>query len=442
MYKYNQIADALRKEIQEGHYKPGEKLPSVRQYVRDSGYNSDTVLKAYRLLEEEHLIYSATKSGFYVVKSIVPVNKKSNIDLVSVRPPDFINPYKDFYHCMEKSISLYQNKLFEYSSPQGMEELRGGLAKHLMNFQIFTGDKDIFITNGAQQALYILAAMTFSGKNTKVLVEQPTYSVMLKVLKCNKVPVFGIRRTAEGIDLEELEEIYKQGGIKFFYTMPRYQNPTGFCYSEEQKREIIRLSKQYGVFIVEDDYVADLERNERTDTLYALGDKERIIYIRSFSKTILPGMRLGMTILPKVLQEEFLTYKQCIDLNTTVLTQGALEIYLKSSMYKSHAARTKKFYKGKMETLKNACSQWLNHKVICHIPPTGLYAYLELEDKAESILKALSKSGVLVSNTANCFIEGFPHAEGIRLCICNCEDVDIELAVKRIQEEIDKGEKR
>ncbi|QHQ63476.1 aminotransferase class I/II-fold pyridoxal phosphate-dependent enzyme [Anaerocolumna sedimenticola] len=193
MYKYNNAADAIRDRIHEGKYKPGDKLPSILSYVKESGYNSDTVIKAYKLLEEEHLIYSVPKSGYYVVKSLVRNKKNMDvIDLSTVRPPDSINPYKDFYHCMEKSISIYKNKLLEYANPMGMEELRAALVRYLMNFQIFAKEQDIYITNGAQQALYILAAMPFPGSGTKVVVEQPTYSVMLKALNCNKIPVIGV----------------------------------------------------------------------------------------------------------------------------------------------------------------------------------------------------------------------------------------------------------
>ncbi len=440
MYKYNQIADSIREGIHGGKFKPGEKLPSILSYVKEYGYNSDTVVKAYKLLEEEHLIYAAPKSGYYVMKSLVRAEKKKGvIDLSTVRPPDCINPYKDFYHCMEKSISIYKNKLLEYATSQGMEELRAALVKHLMNFQIFTKQQDIFITNGAQQALYILAAMPFPGAGTKVVVEQPTYSVMLQALNCNKIPAAGVRRTEKGIDLEELEAIFKTGGVKFFYTMPRFQNPTGFSYNEKQKREILRLADRYGVYIAEDDYLADLELEERSEPLYAMGDKERIVYIRSFSKTLLPGLRLGMAVIPDALKKDFMFYKQSMDLNTLVLTQGALEIYLKSSMYKSHVARTKKFYKNKMEVLKKACELYLKDKVKYHIPPTGIYAFIEIPgNKAEAMADRLSKSRVLLNSTKSGCLDGFSCPQGIRLCTCNCENEEIELAVKRISQEIEK----
>ncbi|HKL80639.1 MAG TPA: PLP-dependent aminotransferase family protein [Mobilitalea sp.] len=434
MYKYNNVVESIRERICSGMYKPGERIPSIHASSKEYGYNSDTIVKAYRLLEEEHLIYSTPKSGYYVVKSFIPAeNKKGNIDMITVRPPDCINPYKDFYHCMEKSIGIYKNKLMEYSSPQGMEELRAVLAKYLMNFQIFTNSKDIFITTGAQQALYIISAMPFPGKGRKVLVEQPTYSVMLQTLHCNDISIIGIRRTEEGVDLKELEEIFKTGEIKFFYTMPRYQNPTGFSYCEEYKKEILRLAKKYEVYILEDDYLADLELNPRAYSMYAMGEKEWIIYIKSFSKTLLPGLRLGMAIVPEALQKEFNIFKKSIDINTPVLTQGALEIYLKSSMYKSHVVKTKKFYKNKMEVLSKACQLWLKDKVKYYIPSTGIYAYIELEGlSAETIINKLSKAGILVSSMSNSYLEGVPSSNGIRLCICNCEDEDIKRAIMQL----------
>lgn len=438
MYKYNKVAGFIREGILEGRLKPGEKLPSIQSCARETGYNSDTIIKAYKLLEEEHLVYSAPKSGYYVVKSIVKADyAMGEIDLNTVRPPDCINPYKDFYHCMEKSIAIYKNELLEYAPPQGMEELRAVLVKHLMNFQIFTRQQDIFITNGAQQALYILAAMPFPGNGRIVVMEQPTYSVMLKALYCSKVPVAGVSRTIDGIDLKELEAVFQTGDVKFFYTMPRFQNPTGFSYQHKQKQEIIRLACRYGVYIVEDDYLADLELDEKADSLYAMGEKERTVYIRSFSKTLLPGLRLGLAILPEALKKEFMTYKQSIDLNTPVLTQGALEIYLKSSMYPTHVARTRKFYKNKMEVLKKACEQTFGHEVRYHIPPTGIYAFIETgKNAADKIVNRLLKDKILVSSIKSGCLDGFSVPEGIRLCVCNCTDEELERAVRRIKEEI------
>ena len=125
-----------------------------------------------------------------------------------------------------------------------------------------------------------------------------------------------------------------------------------------------------------------------------------------------------------------------MDLNTPVLNQGALEIYLKSSMYKSHVLRTKKFYQHKMSVLKTACEIWLPKGQIYHVPPTGIYAYIQLHHQsAQRLIKKLSKTGILISDVSDCYLKGMERSEGIRLCICNCEEEELYKVIKRIGEE-------
>ncbi len=438
VYKYSLAADFIKQKILAGIYKPGEKLPSIQTLSKELSSSCDTIIKAYKQLEKEHLIYVMSKSGYYVVKSAVTAGKRTGImDMVSASPPDRINPYIDFCHCMDKAVEIYERKLFEYSSPQGLPELVAILVKHMAGFQVFTKAWNIFITNGSQQALYILGAMPFPNNGKTVLVEQPTYPIMLEVMKFTGTPVAGIRRTEEGIDLKELEEIFKSGDIKFFYTMPRYQNPTGFSYSNTQKKEIARLAGKYGVYIVEDDYLADLELDKKTDPMYGSGDEDIMIYIRSFSKTLLPGVRLGMAILPPKLQEAFICLKRSIDLNSPVLTQGALEIYLKSNMYKFHVQKTKKYYREKMDVLRKAFRPLKDYEIKCFIPETGIYAYIELKDiEADILVKRLSKRNVIIRSTQNSYINGFDHPEGLSLCVCKATNEDIARVADCIKEEL------
>lgn len=441
--KYIDVINRIKEGIYTGIYKPGVKLPSILSLSRELGYNRETIIKAYKLLEDEHLIYAKPQSGYYVVKSTIAIKKSSDtVDMVTVGPPDDINPYKDFYHCMEKAIMIYQKKLFEYSNPKGLPELLSALTSHMMNFQIFTKPENIFITNGAQQALYILASIPFPNKQAKVLVEQPTYAIMLDVLNCNHIPAMGISRTKEGIDLNELENKFKNEGIKFFYIIPRFHNPTGYCYNTYQKKEIINLAKKYNVYIVEDDYVADLELNSKSDPMFAMGEENRIIYIRSFSKTLLPGLRLGMTILPKELHEEFLFYKKSMDLSTSTLNQGALEIYLQSRMYENHVQRIKQYYKNKMDFLRNLCIDEfrnMNH-VECNIPNTGIYASIEFKNKsADRLVHRLLDQNMMLSSIGNCYLPGVHHKQGVRLSVCRTNEQDIVRVINALKRELERG---
>lgn len=438
-YKYSAVADWIRQKIEVGEYKPGGKLPSVQGLAEKMSCNADTVVKAYRQLEAEHLVYAVPKSGFYVLKNKPALKVGGSLDMASMRPPAAINPYKDYYHCMEKASVLYRQRLFEYAPTQGMPELVQALAKHLTNFRIFTRPENVFVTSGAQQALYILAAMPFAGGGGKVVVEQPTYSVMLDVLRFAKVPVIGVRRTDRGLDLDELAAIFAQGDIKFFYTMPRYQNPTGFCYDESQKKAILKIAEQYGVYIVEDDYLADLETDGKADPLFACGAQQSVIYIQSFSKTLLPGLRLGMCLLPPQLHQAFLAGKRSVDLATPVITQAALEIFLKSKMYTHHVQRVKRFYRQKMTVLRQACQESAMGEACWHIPATGIYAYLESSRwPADELVRRLVERGLLVSGVDGCYIPGYDHTGGLRLCVCNASDEELRGAVAMIEQELSK----
>lgn len=433
MYKYRNIADLIRREIYSGKYGPGSKLPSIKKLSKETGLNSDTIVKAYNELVHEHIIYAVPKSGFYVVKNEPGAGRSSIIDMKNTGLPERINPYKDFQHCIEKAMAVYGQKLFEYGSPKGLKELIQVLPKHLLGLQVFAKAENICITNGAQQALYILSVMQFPHGGTKVLVEQPTYSMMLRILENAKIPAVGIRRDQNGIDRDQLKKLFQQGDIKFFYMIPRYHNPTGFSYSNSQKKEILKLAEQYGVFIVEDDYLADLEVDQKAETLHTLGNKDRIVYIRSFSKTLLPGLRLGMAVIPESLQKQFLDLKKSMDLNTSILTQAALEIFLKSNMYRFHVKRTKEHYKNKMSKLREYCKQTQGFGT-WHIPQTGPYAYLETGGISSQLLERnLLDSKVLVSSTNQSYLNGFEHSEGLRLCVCNAEDHEIERAVRIIE---------
>lgn len=435
-YKYSTVAEGIKRKIATGEYKAGSKLPSIQSLAKQLACNSDTVINAYRQLETDHFVYAVPKSGFYVLKNKPCDIAGGALDLVSVRPPEAVNPYKDYYHCLEKASVLYQERLFEYAPPQGMPELIQVLVKHLTNFHIFTRPENVFVTSGAQQALYILATMPFEGRGGTVVLEQPTYGVMLDLLRLAKTPVVGIRRTAAGIDLDELAAVFACGDVKFFYLMPRYQNPTGFCYDDSQKRAILKLAGRYGVYIVEDDYLADLETDGRADPLYAYGAQESVIHIQSFSKTLLPGLRLGMCVLPRPLHQAFLSCKRSIDLATPMITQAALEIFLKSRMYRHHVQRIRRFYSGKMDVLREAC-RLVGADADWHIPRSGIYAYRELAGRSgDKLVGRLLERGLRVSGVDDCYLPGFTHSGGLRLCVCNADDDQLREAVALVEKEL------
>lgn len=356
MRKYEEIYDQLYSQIEAGHLLPGARLPSVRTLSRQFGVSKSTILQALDKLEKGHLIYAIEKSGFYVLEH-APQKKPAShqlYDFKTASPAWHAFPYQDFQQCLHQSIAVYKEELFAYGTPQGLRPLIEEARRLLADVQVFCKEEQIHITAGVQQALFVLSQMPFPNQGTCILVEEPTYHYYLEMLRMYKMPVVGIRRGLQGVDLDELEQLFKSGRIKFFYTMPRYHNPLGASYSKKQMQAILSLAEAHQVFIVEDDFLADFEYRPRIDPMHAMDVNENVIYLKSLSKIIFPGLRTGFAVLPDVLAGTFQKHKHLLDLDSSMVSQAGLAIYLKSGMFEKHKKRIVQVYQQKAKILHEA----------------------------------------------------------------------------------------
>jgi DNA-binding transcriptional MocR family regulator len=443
--KYETIKLYIKDLIKENKLKQGQRLPAIRTLAKEHNCNKSTIIKAYSELEDEHMIYSIPKSGYYLVEELDYKGEieGQRIDFTNVFPHNKLIPYKEFNHCINKAVETYKQSLFSYGEAQGLESLRINLSEYLKEEQIFSSYENIVITTGAQQALSILGKMNFPNNKKVVLVEQPTYGVIQKLIELEGIDLIGIERDKNGIDLLKLEKIFKNENVKLFYTIPRFHNPLGTSYSEKEKRKIVDLAEKYDVYIIEDDYLADININNKNLSMYYYDVYERVIYVRSFSKTFMPGIRIGTAILPKDLIKEFLKYKICYDLNTSVLSQGALEIFIKSGMINNHVRKVKLEYLKKMEFAKKCIASLNLEQVIqseIFIPKTGFFIWIKLPEdiNMKILIKHLNKNNVYVEEGFKFFVKEENNEKNIRLCIASLEENEIKLGLKMIGQVVSK----
>jgi DNA-binding transcriptional MocR family regulator len=435
--KYEEIVRYVLEQMDNGTWGPGTQLPSVRKVADYKGCSVNSVIRAFDKLKLEGLLYAKPKVGYFVMSS--PPDEsvqttKAVIDFSGASPEEAAMPHRQFQDCMNKAIFRKKGALFEYGDPQGLPTLRELLARHLRRDQIYTKAERIFITAGAQQALYLLAVMPFPNGKGNVLVEQPTYHGMLRTLALAGVPTIGIRRTAEGIDLEELERHFRSNQIKFFYTVPRYHNPMGWSYSKTQREEMVRLAKKHDVFILEDDYLADLEMKSKADPMAALDEGHRVMYVKSFSKVMLPGLRLALAMIPEPLTAAFRAHKSCVDLSTSALSQNALELFIENGLYDHHAGLMRERYRRRMETLRNVCWEKLPDTVGIEIPDGGIFGALRLPNHlpAAELVRTLQAQGVKTVGGIPFFLEGFPSESLVRLSIIRTDEDQIAEGIDRL----------
>ncbi|MEK0314993.1 aminotransferase-like domain-containing protein [Cohnella sp. 56] len=435
------MKDHLKQQINGGAIKPGGKLPSIRELSEQWGCSNNTVIRAINELEKEHLIYAVPKSGHYVIVRPSPSADRpaGQIDMAVAAPDPGIIPYEEIRHGLNRAVELYGDHLFSYGDPLGIPSLREAVSRHLADAQIFAGSERISVVSGSQQALHLLASMPFPNGKSTILVEQPCYAGMLTILRLLGATAIGIARTESGLDLDELERHFRSNAVKFFYTVPRYHNPLGTSLSRREKEAIAALAEKYDVYIVEDDYLADLETDSKSDPIYSYDRSGRVIYIRSFSKIMLPGLRLGAAVLPPAFIPSFRMYKASSDSSTAALSQAALEIHLSSGLFRRHADMTKERYGVRMRMLQEACSRYLNED--CRPSPStgGIFAHLKLPDRlsAEELAAALRRKDVYVFHTAPCYLPSVESANSLRLSIIRTDEKQIEDGIRIIRETAD-----
>lgn len=444
MNKYHQVITELERQMKEGQYRPGDKLPSVRSASAIYGCSVSTILKAYGELERTHTIYSIPQSGYYMVDKSADsaaAGSEGTVDFASASPDLNVFPYLDFQHCLNKAIDQYKYHLFTYGDALGLATLRRTLVSHLAEYQVFAKAESILITSGIQQALEILARMPFPSGRTEILVEQPGYDIYLRYLEAEGLPVSGIGRSAAGINLQELEERFASGRFKFFYTMPRYHNPLGTTYSTEERKAIAGLAAKYDVYIAEDDYMADLGIGRRYDPIYAYDQTSHVIYLKSFSKIIFPGLRLGAVVVPLPLLETFRSYKGYTD--TSLLSQAALEVYIKNGMYGHHRHKIKAMYAKKIRAVYEALGRHNTDGLIeASADSSGIYIQfkLPLTVNLERLVKRLAGRKIRVVPGNGFYLPGYQARDKfLRISISRAGLTQIDEGVRVIVQEVKRG---
>ncbi|MTB64980.1 aminotransferase class I/II-fold pyridoxal phosphate-dependent enzyme [Streptococcus sp. zg-86] len=349
--KYQTIIQDIITGIEEHRFKRGQKLPSIRKLSEQYQCSKDTVQKAMLELKYQNRIYAVEKSGYYILE-----DQDFQDTTLSLNPEDFLQlPYDDFRTCVHESLVGREKYLFNYYHQQeGLEELIDSLYQLLMDYHVYCKKDQLVITAGSQQALYILTQMQLSSGKQEILIEEPTYYRMKTLLDEQKLPYQTIERTLNGIDLTQLETIFKSGKIKYFYTIPRLHNPLGTTYTRTIQEAIVQLADQYDVYVIEDDYLADFDA-AKTLPLHYLDTHDRVIYIKSFTPTLFPALRLGGIVLPHYLRSRFLQHKSLIDYDTNLIMQKALSLYIDNGMF---ARNTRHLYQ-----LKQAHEQEMRERL-------------------------------------------------------------------------------
>jgi GntR family transcriptional regulator/MocR family aminotransferase len=252
--------------------------------------------------------------------------------------------------------------------------------------------------------------------------------------------VVGIPVDGLGMQVELLEKLMQQHHPKLIYTIPNFHNPTGTCLSTARRRQLIILADRYNIPILEDDFVGDLRYEGRTQpSLKALDPGGRVIYVSTFSKILMPGLRVGFLVAEGPVYDSLVNFKRVNDLATSTLVQRALEAYVTVGRYQSHLRRSCQIFHKRRDVMLSAIQRYLPADVRLDPPQGGMFIWLQLPEKlsSEKLLALAWEEGVTFASGNEFFPDALDGRNWLRLNFVAQPPDQIEEGIKRLGKAIE-----
>lgn len=322
----------------------------------------------------------------------------------------------------------------QYAPSQGFLPLRQWISIDLQDRQIHCPAENIIVTNGAQQALDLIAKLLIDNGD-RIAVTSPTFFAALDTFSVYEPEILEIPFGRAGLDLNVAEEVLR-GRPKFLYIVPDFQNPTGLSISFTEREELAALCKKYGVLILEDAAYDRLTFDGPTGSPFASSmdalSAERVIYINTFSKTISPGLRVGWIAASNRIVSKLKALKLSADVHTSVLNQMLVYEVVQTD-FAHHIQKACNAYAERCRALLAALADEMPDNCWWSNPSGGLFLWLELPrfiDTRELLSQALNETKVaFVPGNLSCPGRGGENA--CRLSFASIVPEKIQPAISR-----------
>jgi 2-aminoadipate transaminase len=433
---YKQLIEQASSWIDNGDLQPGAALPSIRELARDLQVGQITVRQAYDELIGRGLIVTRKGSGTFVAshpaKRRLSIQREELEDALETAPPMSWEPYKfdsDFFGMPKAKGSAQQmvdlsraqpdpslfpfarikyvvrdmlwtpkEFFFDRGHSQGFQPLVEWLEHEmaLQGIDMRPGTNEILLTGGFQRGLSLVLDMLGAQKES-VVVEAPTYSGILNLLKAKGIQYSSVPVDGAGMDTEYLAQLLKKERVKAIVTVPTYHNPTGVVLSRERRQHLASLAVRHRVPVIEDDWGSQLRyTGESVQPLKAQDPGGYIIHLGSFSKTFLPGLRIGWITVPGAIAVTLMRAKLAADHGDSWFLQVLLYDFIRKGYFHKHLRRTLKAYSIRRATMLSALREHMPEGVGWNEPAGGLTVWLRLPRQimSTSLLKQCRASGL------------------------------------------------
>lgn len=287
-------------------------------------------------------------------------------------------PIEDLKSIMQEVLETEGTSALQYGATEGNDKLRALIAKRYIAQGLKITKANVIITTSSQQAID-LTTKIFIDPGDTIVCGLPSYLGALQSFWSYQAQPIGIKKD------EELEEVVKSligkgKKPKFVYTIPDFQNPSGVTMNLEQRKYVLAVAKKYDLIVIEDSPYRELRfEGEEQPLLYSM-DNERVMLFGTFSKTFLPGFRIGWIIAPVHIIDKLVVAKQSTDLCTPVFDQAVAAKYLEKGLFEKNHNKTIELYRGKRDHILACFEKYMPQGVHWTKPEGGLFLFVSLPE--------------------------------------------------------------
>ena len=341
--------------------------------------------------------FAQTLQSSDIAELLALTEKPEVISFAGGLPAPELFPIEEMKKVDEAIYNEEGRQAVQYGTTEGYVPLREEICKRMKNkFFVDCKPQDVVVTTGSQQALFILSQILVD-KDQTILMESPSYMGAIMAFDPVRPKYTEVPTDDQGIVPEELEKILAaDDSIRMIYVIPEFQNPTGITWPLERRKAFMDIINKYDVVVLEDDPYGEIRYDiEKLPSLKSMDTQGKVVFLGSFSKIFMPGLRLGWIVANPEIIDKFVKFKQAVDLGTSTFGQRQAAYFLKMYDMEEHIAQINALYAKRRDLMYQSMEKYFPEGVSFTYPQGGLFTWVTLPeqiDATELMPKCLAKN--------------------------------------------------
>lgn len=343
-------------------------------------------------------------------------------------------PVAEVAEAAQRVLAEDGRNALQYTTTQGFLPLRQFIAdRYRRKYGLDADPADILITNGSQQG-FDLIGKAFVEPNDRLVLEKPAYHGALQAFSVYEADFAQVPLLEDGVDMGLLSAVLSERPAKLFYSVPSFQNPSGLTYSLRKRQQTADVLASHGVLLVEDDPYGEIRFEGEDLPPIKKFLMDRTILLGTFSKTMVPGFRLGWAWAPRDVMPALVEAKQAADFHSDNFAQRLVYRYLSDNDLDQHIAILKEVYRRQYGYLVSAIQRHIPEGARYTRPQGGMFVYMTLPAGISSmeLFEVAVKRNVAFVPGAAFHAGGLAGDSTLRLSFATCDEAQMDEGMRRL----------